>query len=100
MSTLHVAEPLPDRNKPPMLPTILSAFRSLLAKLRHDATERGHPMPKKSETREQRDKQEVDAELNRQLEDSFPASDPPKVTRSIPSSQITPKAEFIKKPPR
>lgn len=33
------------------------------------------------ETREQREKRELDEELNRQLEQSFPASDPPKITR-------------------
>jgi hypothetical protein len=31
--------------------------------------------------------------LNRQLEETFPASDPPKVTRSIPASQITPRPD-------
>ncbi|WP_334416618.1 MULTISPECIES: hypothetical protein [unclassified Bradyrhizobium] len=48
-------------------------------------------MPKDNETRERREKREVDDELNRQLEETFPASDPPKVTRSIPGTQITPK---------
>jgi hypothetical protein len=48
-------------------------------------------MPKENVTREQREKREVDDELNRQLEGTFPASDPPKVTRSIPATQITPK---------
>ena len=48
-------------------------------------------MPKEKETREHRERRELDDELNRQLEETFPASDPPKVTRSIPASQITPR---------
>ena len=51
-------------------------------------------MPK--ETREQREKRELDEELDRQLEQTFPASDPPKVTRSRPAGQITPKSESDK----
>lgn len=48
-------------------------------------------MPRENETRKQREKQELDDELNRQLEQTFPASDPPKITRSIPATQVTPK---------
>ena len=48
-------------------------------------------MPNEQETREQREKRELDDELNRQLEETFPASDPPKITRSNPASQITPR---------
>jgi hypothetical protein len=48
-------------------------------------------MPKEKETREQHEKQKLDDELDRELEETFPASDPPKVTRSIPATQITPK---------
>ena len=48
-------------------------------------------MPKEKETREQREKRELDDELNRQLEETFPASDPLKVTRSNPATQITPR---------
>jgi hypothetical protein len=48
-------------------------------------------MPKKGETREEREKRELDEELDRQLEQTFPASDPLKVTRSTPANQITPK---------
>jgi hypothetical protein len=48
-------------------------------------------MPKHKEAREQHKKQELDRELNRQLEETFPASDPPKVTRSSPATQITPR---------
>lgn len=48
-------------------------------------------MPKEKNTREEREKQELDEELDRQLEQTFPASDPPKVTRSTPPPQITPK---------
>lgn len=47
-------------------------------------------MPKKKETREEREKRELEEELDRQLEETFPASDPPKVTRSLPITQITP----------
>ena len=50
-------------------------------------------MSKQAEMREQREKRELDDELNRQLEETFPASDPPKVTRSHPASQITPRPE-------
>ncbi|HEY7647021.1 MAG TPA: hypothetical protein VH858_18410 [Hyphomicrobiales bacterium] len=48
-------------------------------------------MPKEKPTREEREKQELDEELDRQLDQTFPASDPPKVTRSTPAGQITPK---------
>ena len=48
-------------------------------------------MSKEKETREQREKRELDDELNRQLEETFPASDPLKVTRSSPATQITPR---------
>jgi hypothetical protein len=34
----------------------------------------------------QRSKQELEKELDRQLEDTFPASDPPKITRSRPAA--------------
>ena len=50
-------------------------------------------MSKQAAIREQREKRELDDELNRQLEETFPASDPPKVTRSIPASQITPRPD-------
>ena len=50
-------------------------------------------MSKQAETREQREKRELDDELNRQLEETFPASDPPKITRSRPASQITTRPE-------
>jgi hypothetical protein len=45
------------------------------------------------ETREEREKRELDNELSRQLEQTFPASDPPKVTRSSPATQITPRPD-------
>ena len=41
-------------------------------------------MPNSRETREQREKREVDERLDRELEQSFPASDPPTVTRNVP----------------
>jgi hypothetical protein len=49
-------------------------------------------MPKQKDTRKQREKLELDNELTRQLEETFPASDPPKVTRSSPATQITPRS--------
>jgi hypothetical protein len=52
---------------------------------------RGPAAPKKEETRKQRAQRELDEELDWQLEQSFPASDPPKVTRSAPATQFTPK---------
>lgn len=39
-------------------------------------------MGKPKETQEQRQKRALDEELDRQLEETFPASDPPKVTRN------------------
>ena len=48
-------------------------------------------MPKHKETREA--KRELDDELSRQLEETFPASDLPKVTRSHPATQITPRPD-------
>ena len=40
-------------------------------------------MPREIETREQREKRELDEELDRQLKQTFPASDPPKITRTV-----------------
>ena len=39
----------------------------------------------------ERKKRELDDALDQELEQTFPASDPPKVTRSVPATQITPK---------
>lgn len=39
------------------------------------------------ETSEERAKREVELELDRQLEDTFPASDPLKITRRPPKSR-------------
>ena len=50
-------------------------------------------MPKHKETRKQRERRELDNELCRQLEETFPASDPLKVTRSNPATQITPRPD-------
>jgi len=50
-------------------------------------------MSKEKEKREQREKQELEDEVNRQLEETFPASDPLKVTRSSPATQITPRPD-------
>ena len=48
-------------------------------------------MPEEKERLEQRERQEVEDELDLELEQTFPASDPPKITRSAPKSQITPR---------
>ena len=48
-------------------------------------------MPEEKERLEQRDRQKVEDELDLELEQTFPASDPPKITRSAPKGQITPK---------
>jgi hypothetical protein len=48
-------------------------------------------VPKHNETHEHSEKRKLDEELDRELEQTFPASDPPKVTRSDPATQITPK---------
>ncbi|WP_168202810.1 MULTISPECIES: hypothetical protein [unclassified Tardiphaga] len=45
-------------------------------------------MPKKKETREQH--QDLHEQLNRELEQTFPASDPLTITRSFPDSQMAP----------
>ncbi len=42
--------------------------------------------PPKDET----EREALDRELDFELEGTFPASDPPKIIRSAPSSQITP----------
>jgi hypothetical protein len=39
------------------------------------------------ETREERAKREVDLRLDRELEDTFPASDPLKITRGTPRNR-------------
>lgn len=46
-------------------------------------------MSTKKETPEQRRKRELDDELNRQLEQTFPASDPPKITRNPESEPVS-----------
>lgn len=43
------------------------------------------------ERREWRKKQELDDELDRQLEATFPASDPPKITLSALATRTAPK---------
>ena len=53
-------------------------------------------MPNKKEGRRRRERQALDDELDRQLEQTFPASDPPKVTRSAPATQMTPKPNIDK----
>ena len=46
-------------------------------------------MPKN--TNEESEKRRLDLELDSQLEDTFPASDPPKITRSRPEKSTTDK---------
>jgi len=48
-------------------------------------------MAKEQRLQNQREQQALDEELDRQLEQTFPGSDPTKVTRSAPATQITPK---------
>jgi hypothetical protein len=50
-------------------------------------------MPKERETREQREKRELDEQLDRELEQTFPASDPPKITRSVRAKPIDSKQQ-------
>jgi hypothetical protein len=42
----------------------------------------------------------VEEELDRELEQTFPGSDPPKITRSPPETQITPKRQLTNEPER
>jgi hypothetical protein len=44
-------------------------------------------MPKHDETSKQREKRELDEELDRQLQQTFPASDPLKITRGSTKPQ-------------
>ena len=46
-------------------------------------------MSKEKETPEQRAKRKLDEELDRQLEQTFPASDPPKITRTPQTTTVT-----------
>ena len=43
------------------------------------------------ESSKQREREKIEDELDDELEQTFPGSDPLNITRSIPSSQITPK---------
>lgn len=51
-------------------------------------------MEKRRTTDRLRHKLAIDAELDEELEQSFPASDPPKLTRSDPETQITPNRQI------
>ena len=55
-------------------------------------------MTEKKADRQQRLRQEVEDELDRELAQTFPASDPPKITRSSPAGQITPKPPEAQSP--
>lgn len=46
-------------------------------------------MPTEKLTPEERQKRDIDEELDRQLEQTFPASDPPKITRNVKVGQGT-----------
>jgi hypothetical protein len=48
-------------------------------------------MSGEKKTRKRSAREGVEDELDRQLEQTFPASDPPKITRSAPRGQVTPK---------
>ena len=54
-------------------------------------------MPERKSTREQDERKAIEDELDRELEQTFPASDAPKVTRSPPRTRITPKLAAPKK---
>ena len=47
-------------------------------------------MPKEKETREQHQHQDLDEQLDRELEQTFPASDPLTITRSSPDRRMAP----------
>lgn len=49
-------------------------------------------MSKEELTPEQRERKAIEDELGRELEHTFPASDPPKITRSDPDARITRRA--------
>jgi hypothetical protein len=54
----------------------------------------GNAMSGEKKTRKQSARsarEDVEDELDRQLDQTFPASDPPKITRSAPRGQVTPK---------
>jgi len=53
-------------------------------------------MPSDTKTRRTR---EIDAELDRELEQTFPASDPLQITRGDPEVEITPKPRRPRRPP-
>jgi hypothetical protein len=53
----------------------------------------GDAMTETRKLREPREQQAVEEELDWELEQTFPASAPPKMTRSALNSQVTPKAE-------
>jgi hypothetical protein len=46
-----------------------------------------------------KDRAEIEAELDRELEQTFPASDPPKVTRFPPGKEFTSAADVEGEPP-
>ena len=48
------------------------------------------------ESREQREREKIEDELDRELEQTFPGSDPLNITRSIPGRQITPNRLVVK----
>jgi hypothetical protein len=50
------------------------------------------------QTHHHRVRSEVEDALDRELEETFPASDPPKITRSTPDTQITPRRDLRAKP--
>lgn len=49
-------------------------------------------MSKDRKMRQQGDKRRLDDELDRQLEQTFPASDPPKITRGPPATRFASEA--------
>jgi hypothetical protein len=49
---------------------------------------RSYGVARKNESRDEREKRELDEELDRQLEQTFPASDAPKITLGVPVKHI------------
>jgi len=70
---------------------LLPAASAIIAAISRHNGDRA--MPKERETREQREKRELDEQLDRELEQTFPASDPPKITRSVRPKPIDPKQQ-------
>jgi hypothetical protein len=56
-------------------------------------------MPSETKTRRRRERADIDAALDWELEQTFPASDPPQITRGDPHLEITPTPAEREPPP-